>query len=69
METEDQSEQKEQENKAVQQVFLNVIDRMKTWQVLQSISDSSKSNSRLIIVHVVTSINALSVRHNDAQQR
>lgn len=53
METEDQSEQKEQENKAVQQVFLNVIDRMKTWQVLQSISDSSKSNSRLIIVHVV----------------
>jgi len=46
METDDQSDQKE--NRADQQVFLNVIDRMETWQVLQSVSDSSKSNSRLI---------------------
>lgn len=48
METEDQSEQKEKENKADQQVFLNyVIDRMETWQVLQSDFDSSESNSTL----------------------
>lgn len=55
MATEDQSEQKEKENKADQQVFFNyVIDRMETCQVLQSDSDGSKSNSRLIkIVHVV----------------
>lgn len=46
METDNQSDQKE--NRADQQVFLNVIDRMETWQVLQSVSDSSKSNSRLI---------------------
>lgn len=46
METDDQSDQKE--NRADQQVSLNVIERMETWQVLQSVSDSSKSNSRLI---------------------
>ena len=46
METDDQSDQKE--NRADQQVSLNVIERMETWQVLQSVSDSSKSNSRLL---------------------
>ena len=55
MTTQEQSKQKETENKADQQVFLNyLIDRMETWQVLQSDSDSSKSNSTLTkVVYVV----------------
>lgn len=60
METEDQSEQKEKENKADQQVFLNyVIDRMETWQVLQSDCDSSESDSTLtkvVLCSIIASV-------------